>query len=412
MTRYFDQRVVRIAIYYALFMAPLLALDYLVRLLPVLLSHGLNQAFRFSYIGYGWICIVFYLIYLPSQVPAARWVLRVGPYLSKLVALFFTALGVTALVFAVSPAAAYLGRVLMGLGCSSIMVSCIGSLAVKYHYRRFNQLVSVVYALAMLLAFVGATVVRSTINGFGWRLGGALLALIGFIMVFALIFLHRMHPEAKRYQDFALPSATGESSSWFFDPLFIKRGLLATLLYLPLMCVTESWGIAWISHASALSYNVASMVVTVAFLGFSVGVITHGWLLERFDYAPISLTVSAYALTIVSSALLFVPKLGVAILTVFFLLIGFFASSSVSIFTLNLKSYPAANRMMLIAVTNLYWLLSSFMVMLMGYGLENILRNLVDAWIFFSLSDYQLVLFMLPLCGLAAIFLTYYLYQE
>lgn len=412
MTRYFDQRVFIIAIYYALFMAPLLAFDYLVRLLPVLLSHGLNQAFRFSYIGYGLICIVFYLIYLPLQMPAARWVLRVGPYISKLVALVVTALGATALVFAYSPSVAYVGRIFMGLGCSSIMLSCIGTLAVKYHYRRFNQLVSVVYALAMLLAFLGATVVRSTIHLVGWRLGGALLALIGFIMVLVLILLHSMHPDAKRYQELPLLRTTDETSSWFFDRLFIKRGLLATLLYLPLMCVTESWGIAWISHASALSYNVASMVVTVAFLGFSVGVITHGWLLERFDYAPISLTVSAYALTIVSSALLFVPKLGVVMLTVFFLLIGFFSSSSVSIFILNLKSYPSANRMMLIAATNLYWLLSSFVVMLMGYGLENILKNLVDAWIFFSLSDYQLVLFMLPLCGLAAIFLTYYLYQE
>lgn len=403
-------------ILFCLGLGSLLLYVSLLRVLPSAVFHGVGAAYSLSIQSYGYMCASYYFFSIPLQLVVGVLVDRY--YLPRLLMAAMIVCAVGAFLYGNVHSLwwAEVGRMLIGVGASSISVSALKLLSLRLLGYRFAFYLGLVLGVGMLGGFVMDMLLLMLVQDWGWRLTCYLFALIGlfFVLQNIMIFSRRWHFDAsKRDAPVPLSLELRELQRLLVNRRLWVQCLLGALLYFPIAGFAESWGVRFLHHNNLFSHAAASVAMSFIFLGFAVGAPVLGWMYARYRQYQLILTGSAVSITILLSIVLFVPDLSAFYMGVFLFVLGFFSSSLVVIFGLNAELATRNNAGKLFAVTQFIIMLAGGSAWLIGWLYQVIKKyHYTQDWFLYPVSSYQLALLVLPLGALLAVFLTYYVREH
>ena len=160
------------------------------RVTPGVMVSDLMRDFAIGGGMLGVLSALYFYPYFLLQVPLGALLDRIGPRLLMSGAVFLAGLGSVLFGTAESLAAAYAGRILIGVGSA---VGFLGSMSLAARWfppRRFAFLTGLAMFLAMMSGMLGQGPLAVFVEAFGWRASQWALGIFGFalaLMIFAFV---------------------------------------------------------------------------------------------------------------------------------------------------------------------------------------------------------------------------------
>lgn len=386
--------------------------DYFARVSPGVMAPQLMEAFHVSATGFGALSAFFYYPYLGMQIPvgllvdrySVRWLLTIMTLLT----------GVSCIIFATAPVflVAALGRFLLGFSASFAFVSALKLASVWFDQSRFGMLAGFTQALGMLGAFVGEAPVAYSVAVLGWRPTMWVMAVIFFILAFAIGIVVRDYP---KNQFHLVAHHRADHSIWkslivvLKNPQSWLNAFYAGMVFAPTAAFAELWGVEHLVHFHHLSHNLAAIGNGMIFLGWGVGGPIVGWISDYIGQRRPVMLVSALLSGIFITAALFVPGLPSYAILLLLFLYGI-ANTGVAI------SYAVASEINPRQVSGTSMAFANMMSVVPGAMMQPIIGRLLDyhsgyhminGTPVYTASDFSFAMMSLPVALLIAVVLTF-----
>ena len=244
---------------------------------------------------------------------------------------------------------AYLGRILIGIGCS---VGFLGSLTLAakwFPVHRFSFLAGLAMFFGMMSGMLAQAPLAIMIEWFGWRyamwsLGGfgALLALMIFIFVRnapASGAVDKSESEEKSHKTWnemrkGLGQAATTLEVW-------KVALVAAALSGPMLTLAGLWGTPYLMVAYELERPQAAFLMSLMLFGWAFGAPASGWLSDRFRRRKLFLNIASLILVLAIAMVVFLPDLPLWLTISLFVLGGISGSVMTTTFALIREVTPS-----------------------------------------------------------------------
>lgn len=298
----------------------------LYRLSTGVLAEDLARAFGATATALGSLHAAFFYVYAPLQLVAGVLADRYGPRVTASVGA--VAMHGGALLFAASPvfAAAFAGRLLMGLGASVIFIATLRFCANWYRADEFATVSGLTIAVSGLGGIVATYPLALAVTAVGWRVAVAALALVGLAIAAGAYLGVRNEPDDPAV--FGAPEAHGTTSmadvidnlrrvlgslqTWNIGAIyFVATGVNITVFGL--------WGVPYLVQIHGLSVPDAAAITLLGSLGLATGPPAVGRLSDRLE-SRVPLMVVAGVVFVASYAAIAVtgdPPLAVVALAFF-----------------------------------------------------------------------------------------------
>jgi len=324
------------------------------RVAPAVMVKDLMATFKTSGTIVGGLSSVYFYTYAIMQIPSGVFSDTIGP--RKTVTMGAVVMGVGTIFFALAPSlvTCFIGRVLIGLGASVVMVNAMRVCVEWYAPNEMglvNGLITTVGALGTMLATTPLAVLSERL---GWRLSLVLIGVASFLLAWHCWLMIRNRPE-----DYALNSGNdGTTAKETMSPTFqsIREGIIAVFknpytwppffgffsFYSTLMAFCGLWGIPFLTHVYGFSNKEAANFMMMVSFGLLVGCPLTGYISDKVlvrRKVPYVACALAYTIVwgIICSFTVQKPHSGYLYAVSFFM--GFFSSG----FTLSLVSSKEVN---------------------------------------------------------------------
>lgn len=249
---------------------------FALRVSPSVMVDELMRDFRVSALVLGNLSAFYFYIYAAVQIPVGVLMDRLGPRRLMTAAALVCALGCYLFAASEQLAGAYLGRLLIGLGCAFAWVGVLTVIAESLPARRFAVFVGGGQFAGTLGAIAGQAPLGLAVETVGWRLSMSWLALAGVALAAGLWLAVRDRPRpfAPAKLAVGLRSAAGNPQTW----LLAGIGLSLTGSAL---AFAGLWGVPWFAAVYQLPKPAAAQLLSLVFIGWLLGAPVIGWLSDR-----------------------------------------------------------------------------------------------------------------------------------
>ncbi|MCH9631786.1 MAG: putative sulfoacetate transporter SauU [Chlamydiae bacterium] len=385
--------------------------EYLLRVSPNIMVPELMQAFNVNAGELGILVASFLAIYAPMQLPVGILMDRFGARLL----LTFASLGcgIGAFVFALSNSIgqAFVGRILIGL-CSSF--AFVGMVYVCSHWfekERRALLVGAANSISMLGAFAGGGPLSIMVQKIGWRSSLIFWAFIGIVLAAVIYFVIRKDTphETDSKPASETPNTLFEGIKIFFTSVqnWINA-LVALLAYTVTTAVGGLWGVQFIQNAYGVRKEVASFAASMLFFGWMVGGPVMGFISDKLRNRKYIISLGVLGTLLAFAPIVYYTSMSIFWVYILIFLTGLFSASQLICFTFATEINPHRVKGASIAITNFLVAIGGTIVQpLIGYLLQSSAnKNLKGAAQQFTLQNYKYALTVLPICLIAAWFLS------
>jgi len=402
-------------IIYCLGLAIFYLYDNLLRVLPSVVSNGINESYHLSSLTYGYVCALYYFVYVPLQLVVGLLVDRYQLMKIIAIALLFCSVGCCLFANARILWLAELGRMMMGFGMGFVFISVLKTITLRLSRQHFTLYLGIIFCIGMLGGLLMDSVLVFTVGLWGWRLVCYFLAIVGLVLVGVNFSYLKVDDKFKRFrskkqsfvQDF------NYLKNFLMNRRILVQCLIGALLYMPIAGFAESWGVQFLNHSSGLSKVFASIDMSMLFLGFAFGAPFLGWCYDKTKQYQIILTVGAVGTTILLSIVLYVPGLSGTKIGFFLFLLGFFSASVVVILSLNREMVSKKNTGKIFGVTNFIMMSAGGVAWVIGLLIYLVAKNtFAEILPIYTITNYQLAFIILPCGSLLAVFLTFFVRHE
>jgi predicted MFS family arabinose efflux permease len=268
-------------LFIALSMAAILSQFY--RTSTAVIAADLRRDLQLTPEALGVLTGAFFIAFACSQVPAGMLIDRYGPRSTISMLLLVAIGGAVAFASAASFEVLVVARVLMGLGCSGIMMGAFIVCSRWFAARNFTLIISVLLAISNAGVLLATAPMASAVDAIGWR-GTFWLTGIVTAIAAAMVYLRvRDAPPGHAYYQRRRESAgemlrgiaevlTNRQLPFVLAITFVSYGTLVTVLAL--------WGAPYLLDVHKLDRTQAGHVLFVMVLAAIVGNIVYG-VLER-----------------------------------------------------------------------------------------------------------------------------------
>lgn len=388
--------------------------EYYLRIAPSVMAPDLMHAFGISATALGNLAAFYYYAYTPMQLPVGIMMDRYGPRRLLVLAVLACALGTYLFTQTSHIAIAQLGRFLVGFGSAFAFVGVLKLTALWLPPERFAFMSGFATALGSLGAVGGDISLSIMISHLGWQKTMHIAALAGLVLAL-IIFL--VIPK-KHGQYNGKPTTAITYSSLFKGLIELLRnrqiwlnGIIGGLIYIPTTAFAELWGIPYLEQAYHYSKMDAAGTISMIFLGWVIGAPLMGLVSERIRLRRLPLTIGALIAAILITVVLYLPGLPKLVVGALLFVFGVFSSAQVVVFAIGRENSPLELSGTVIAVTNLFVMLSGVIFqpaigMLLDYHWDGLLINGLHHY---SRADFRFALCILPVGLIMACMLTFFL---
>jgi len=272
----------------------------------------------------------YYVAYGIMQTPVGILVDRYGSRLLLTLACIACALGVIWFSFSNGFYAGVFSRLLIGFGSAFAFVSLL-SLSLNWFPKdNFGFMVGLAQLLGAIGPIVAGAPLAMVIKMFdgNWRLVMFLTGILGIILTLCLALFIRNKPKGHKNQIFFLSKSEPllqKIQKLLNNPQIWFITFYAATVYVSLPLLGAYWGVSYI-ESRGFSKSVAAFIVSMLWLGLSIGCPTIGKVSDKIKRRKPLLIIASLLGILASSLILFFPTNNDIMLAVFFLLLGLAAS--------------------------------------------------------------------------------------
>jgi sugar phosphate permease len=267
-------------------------LAYFHRMAPAAIATDLQQSFSASGAALGALAAAYFYTYTVMQIPVGVMADTLG--IRKIVAIGAVIAGAGSVIFGMADtlAVATIGRILVGLGVSSMFISLMKLNSVWFHDRHYGTIGGMSLMLGNMGSVLAATPLVWAVSQTSWR--NVFIAVGIFSMVLAVLvwLLVRSHPG-----EAGLPSMRelegGEAhpihrGHWYDGLLKVMKNRSSWPGFWPNLGVGGSlfafaglWGVPYLRDVYGMERNVAANHTMSLLFSFAVGALLIGLLSDR-----------------------------------------------------------------------------------------------------------------------------------
>jgi sugar phosphate permease len=267
-------------------------LAYFHRMAPAAIATDLQRSFLASGTELGALAAAYFYTYTVMQIPVGVMADTLG--VRKIVAIGAALAGVGSVIFGMADtlAIATIGRILVGLGVSSMFISLMKLNSVWFHDRHFGTIGGMSLLLGNLGAVLAATPLVWAVTQTSWRNVFVAIGLFSIVLAVLVWFLVRSHPG-----EAGLPSMReleGKEAHpphhghWYDGLLKIMKNRATWPGFWPNLGVGGSlfafaglWGVPYLRDVYGMERNVAANHTMLLLFSFAVGALLIGMLSDR-----------------------------------------------------------------------------------------------------------------------------------
>lgn len=326
----------------------------------------LTAEFTLTGAGLGNLAAAYTYMYVLMQIPGGMLVDRLGPRRIALLTGMAMALG--SIIIGLAPGSAYvfLGRMLIGLGGSVVLINIFKFQASWFRSNEFATLSGFALLVSGSGALLAATPLAYLVNHIGWR--SSFLSVGSATVLIALIcwYFVRSSPQE------LLPGVTGESlevasaeqtqgvtlrsaaavlaNRRLWPPFLINMGTFSGFIVF-----SGTWGVSYLVHVYGISVEQASGFMVVTYLGYMLGAPIAGALSDRIGSRKVPALILVSCCVIFWLALTLWPGglLPIGLLYFLSILLGFGAACTVLSFPMAREASPPGYTGSVTAAVNL-----------------------------------------------------------
>ena len=254
------------------------------------IAEDLMRTFDTTGAGLGLLHSSFFYLYALLQLPAGLITDQLGA--RRTASMGTTAMSVGAVLFGVAPAywVAFLGRVLMGLGASVLILCMFRYCANWFRPDEFATMTGLTISVGILGSIAATTPLAIAVAAVGWRPTLVALGGFGFVAALGVYLISYNTPESAGLDPIdnvpSTPTAsladlrvhTGtalrERETWVMGfMMFLSTGIGTTIFGL--------WGVPYLSQLYGITVTEASVYLLIGSVGSLIGAPSFGWLSDR-----------------------------------------------------------------------------------------------------------------------------------
>lgn len=379
--------------------------------LQVALSVMTNELMRdlnLNAASLGLMSAFYYYAYTPMQIPAGFLHDRFGPKRIITLAVLTCAFGAFCFSFSTNLWNASAGRFLMGMGSAFSFTGALLLISRWFPPTYFAVLTGIVQLMSAVGAIGGEIPLAVAIHHWGWRHCMGYLALLG-VMLGILVWCivkdfppHFSHPTIKpSSQHKNLPAkfklVFGNTQAWWIAGY-------SFLVWAPIAAFAGLWGVPFLVNDYQITTTEASMACAAIWIGVGIGSPLCGWISEYIKQRRIMLIMCGIS-GVISSLLIMYGHISMHLLYVMLFIFGVAGGGqSLAFCVVRDNSHPGSIGAA-IGLNNMATVAGGAIIQpLIGYLLY---KNWDGTYTtnhlpFYSVADYHLGLFMIPLCYILA----------
>ncbi len=266
----------------------------------------------------------YFYAYASLQIPVGLLMDRYGPRRLLCFGASVCAGGTAIFALADALGAAYLGRLLVGIGAS---FGFVGSLKLATSWlpeRRFALASGLLMMAGMAGGILGQAPLAALVEWSGWRQAMLGSAVAGFLLGFGIWMLVRDRPPGVPEQT---ARAGGRELLRGLGRVFRtgQNWLLALTcasMSAPLLAFAGLWGVAWLMQVHGMSRPEAALTASLLLLGWAFGSPIAGWVSDRLGRRKPPLIGAMIIGGLCLALLVYAPGLGPALMRALFFICG------------------------------------------------------------------------------------------
>lgn len=257
--------------------------EFLLRILPSVMTAELMQVHGLTTAGFGYLIVIYYVIYVVMQLPVGLLIDKFGPKRLLVFASATCAIGSFLFASETSVVMAGIGRFLIGLGSAFGFIGVLRLASLWLPAKRFALATGLVTTLGMIGGVMGEVGLSYVVDGAGWHTALLISAWVGVALVALFWFI----PEWTHHSVSAVESShhwrtlLQQTLSLSRMPIMWVNGIVGCLLYVPLSAFGELWGVSYLQSAQALSRVEATLAASWLMWGWALGAPFAGWLADK-----------------------------------------------------------------------------------------------------------------------------------
>lgn len=286
--------------------------ELVMRILPSVIVPELMETFSLTTLGVGSLSAFFYYAYTPLQLPVGVFIDRFGARSLLTLACFLSALG--SLAFGLAPHFGYIlaGRFAIGAGSAFAWVGLIYLISHWFPPKRIGLLIGLASSLGLVGGICGQGPMAEFVKLTSWRYANYTLAIIGFVLTFAIWFIIRNRPEQHEHPAKERPSLASALLG-FKTVLANKQSWIvatySTMIYLCISVFAELWGISFLQTAYSMDRTAAGYANSMIYLGFLAGGPLAGVLSDHLRRRKPVILIGAFFAAIFIGCVVLIPHL-------------------------------------------------------------------------------------------------------
>jgi MFS family permease len=288
------------------------------RVAPGVMVDTLMREFTVGGAVLGNLSAVYFYTYAISQIPAGLIVDAYGSRRIMVLSALLCAVGGLVFAHADSVTAAYVGRMLIGLGAGPTFVIAFNLAAVWCPKDRLALLGGLVMSFGVLGALAGQVPLAWGVEAYGWRASmytATLVALVLCIGTWVVLRLPRPKPRAAAQVGLgaSFASVLTRWDTWVLT-------LVGTSTMSIMLTFSGLWAVPWLTQVHGFTRADAALLISVNAIGWGIGSPVLGWLSDRMSRRKPPFLCAALLSVGSFAALVYVPGLPTpAIYTLLFL---------------------------------------------------------------------------------------------
>jgi len=252
----------------------------------------LTAEFRLTGAGLGNLAAAYTYMYVIMQIPGGLLVDRLGPRRIALLTGLAMAAGSIIIGFSPNAGLVFLGRLLIGLGGSVILINIFKFQAAWFRASDFATMSGLAILISGSGALLGATPLALSVNLVGWRTSFIFVGLLTILVALLSWYFVRNRPQdcspdaGYQAESDIAPESSPVSSFKIASIVFSNRRLWMPFImnlgiFGGFIVFSGTWGVSYLVHVYGINVEQAATFMVLAYLGYMVGAPIAGWISDR-----------------------------------------------------------------------------------------------------------------------------------
>jgi sugar phosphate permease len=307
------------------------------RVAPAVVAADLMKAFSITAASLGTLAAIYPYVFAVMALVAGSLVETLGPRLTLTSGAAAMAAGTV--LFGLAPVfgVAVVGRLLIGLGASVILIAWLSLAAAWYEPQRFATISGWTQTVGNLGALTASSPLALAVEAIGWRSTFVVVGAVTFLPALAALLLVRDRPEQAPGRPDAGPRRVAPALAdvlWSIPAIFANSRswppvIAAAFVYATLISLLGLWGVPYLMQIYGLGRVAAANTLAWLAIGIVVGSPLIGWLSDRrlgLRKLPLAVSTGLYAVCWLALVATGDARWPVTLLAPLFLVMGLTAS--------------------------------------------------------------------------------------